>query len=105
MKPGYYKSPKEYQISKQLLMAFIRSKEALQAWCGTNPIIQHTLSFIQEHIVIYDNQFLFYTWKSKQNFGIANNSAHEGINHGLKSHAASVLPSQKILTAAKAMTF
>jgi hypothetical protein len=104
MIPGGVESEEEYLVSKQLLFAYFASPEVLDA-CGGQPyIVEQVSEFVRNHVLIYDDVFLFYPKKYLRYFDVKTSSAHEGTNLGIKEHAAAVLPSHKIDVAGKKLS-
>ena len=64
---------------------------------------QCLLKYVQ-NVITFEQEFLFVSQKNVCHFDIAHNSAHEGLNFGMKSHAASVKPNQGMLKSCEALT-
>ena len=104
MRPGYCETKEEYELSKSLLLAYLHSKQVrkiLSEYPHTETII---VEFVRRRILVHEKRFLFFTRKATLFFDTITNSNHEGTNFGLKSHAASVLPSMSLTTSAMALT-
>jgi hypothetical protein len=101
MTPGGAESLEEYSLSKELLFAYVSSHEGLGACDGHHHIITQITDFVCQYVIIYDNLFLFYKKKNIRYFNTKTSSAHEGTNYGIKEHAASVRPSQRLSVATR----
>jgi hypothetical protein len=101
MTPGGAESLEEYSFSKELLFAYVSSHEGLGACDGHHHIIAQITDFVRQYVIIYDNLFLFYKKKNIRYFNTKTSSAHEGTNYGIKEHAASVRPSQRLSVATR----
>jgi hypothetical protein len=103
-RPGYCQTREEYEISKHLLIECLTSKHALKMAGNHEYLISSAIAFIKGYVFPNEGLYLFYLRKSVFNLCVATTSAHEGTNHGLKSHAAAVKATHALNTAAKAMT-
>jgi MULE transposase domain len=101
MTPGGCESEQEYELSHQLLLAYINSREGLEACNGIQAYQKAISNFVVEYVQTKDNLFLFYKKMNRRYFNHKTSSAHEGTNLGLKQHAAAVKPSQRIQESAK----
>jgi len=105
MQPGFCETQEEYDLSKAFLIDFILSKNVLHTCGGDAAIPRRILDFITNYVLIYEDSYVFFRRKSIRHFNEYTNCAHEGTNHGTKSHAAQLLPSHTIFQAAKTMVF
>jgi hypothetical protein len=60
MTPGQVESKDEYYISKQLLFAYLASKEVLDACDGQQYVIDQVSDFVINYVIVFDEVFLFY---------------------------------------------
>ena len=67
-------------------------------------LIARAIAFIKGYVFPNEDLYLFYPRSKVFNLCVATTSAHEGTNHGLKSHAAAVKATHAMNTAAKAMS-
>ena len=102
-RPGYCENETEYTISKQLLYAFVRSTQA-RTILTTSQNVRTVQEWLRNHVLIKDNQFLYFQRKHLRYYYQATTSPHEGTNHGIKSHAARVRPNQTMFKAGKALS-
>ena len=86
-RPRYCETLEEYELSKLLLYAFIRSLE-VQAILSTKQNVNTIDDWVHSNIVVKENGFLYYQRKHLRYYYQATTSPHEGTNHGIKSHAA-----------------
>lgn len=103
-RPGYCHTQEEYNISKHLLIACLTSKHALMMAGKRKDLIARAIAFIKGYVFPNEDLYLFYPRSKVFNLCVATTSAHEGTNHGLKSHAAAVKATHAMNTAAKAMS-
>jgi hypothetical protein len=103
-RPGFCLSQEEYEISKYLLLACLTSKCALKMAGNDEYLISSAVKFVKDYVFPNEPLFLFYPRKSVFHLCVATTSAHEGTNHGLKSHTAGVKATHALDTAAKAMS-
>jgi hypothetical protein len=104
MSEGGVEDEDEYELSKELLFAYLNSSTVLRVCDGSTHLVHRVKTFVRDYVIVYDQFFLYYKRKSHQHFNVASNSCHEGTNFGLKSHAASVRPSQNLDTAGRSLT-
>ena len=103
MRPGYCECEEEYVISKELLFRYVSSRSVFEA-SGQNPItIKRVKDWI--HLVTSSHApvFLHYLRKDKRSFDTMCASAHEGTNHGLKSHSIPMKANASMTTTAKTL--
>jgi hypothetical protein len=86
------------------LFAYLTSHPVRDVVGGRREVIDDIIGFLRRHVLVHDEYFLFYLKKWHRFLDVAHNSAHEGTNSGIKSHAARVVPSQTLLNAAKALS-
>lgn len=103
-RPGYCHTQEEYDISKHLLISCLTSKHALKMAGNRKDLIARAIAFIKGYVFPNEDLYLFYPRSEVFNLCVATTSAHEGTNHGLKSHAAAVKATHAMNTAAKAMS-
>jgi hypothetical protein len=63
-------------------------------------IVRTILKFLNCHVYTWETLFQFFRQKHLQNFDTAHLLAHEGSNHALKSHSASIMPTMDMDTSA-----
>ena len=61
------------------------------------------LKFLRGHVFTCETLYLDYLRKSIRHFNTSHSSAHEGTNHGLKSHCAALNPRMDMDTSAKTL--
>jgi hypothetical protein len=89
-RPSYCQTQEEYELSKHLFMECLTSKHALKMAGNNEFTISSAIAFIKRYVFPNEELFLFHSRKNIFNLCVATTSAHEGTNHGLKSHAAAV---------------
>lgn len=80
MKPGFVEDPDEYEISKALLIRFICSDVVLRAAQNNRALITDILKFVRSHVLVYEQQYLFYLRKHVRHYGVAHGTQHE-VSH------------------------
>ena len=103
-RPGYCHTEEEYEISKHLLIKCLTSKHALKMSGNNKQLVASAVAFIKGYVFTNETSYTFYSKKYRRTLNVATTSAHEGTNHGLKSHAAAVKGTHGVNTAAKAMS-
>lgn len=101
MRPGYCETGEEYQVSKKFLFAWLKSRQVLDL------LGLHDASTCRDwvrSVLTHENEFLFYQRKMIRTYHQITNSAHEGTNFGIKSHAASVRPCNTLFKAGQALS-
>jgi hypothetical protein len=101
MRPGGAETEEEYYLSKELLFAFLSSRQALDACGGIQPMVDKAIDFVRNYVIVYEDLYVFHKKKHIRYFNVMTSSAHEGTNFGIKEHAAAVLPCHRISKAAK----
>ena len=81
----------EYQISKALLIAYLKSSTFVGTFGQTASA--NILEFITRYVFPHEKYFCFYNYRKVRCYDIKTSSAHEGTNHGLKYSSDPVLPS------------
>ena len=103
MRPGYCETQAEYELSKSLLYAFIRSPEVQKILCSSQNVNQID-DWVRNIVLTKENQFLYYQRKHLRYYYQMTTSPHEGTNYGMKSHAARVRPSHTMLKSGRALS-
>ncbi len=62
----------------------------LDAADGHQFMISRILQFLQCHVYPLETLYVHFSRKTLRHFDTSHSSAHEGTNHGLKSHSAGV---------------
>ncbi len=62
----------------------------LDAADGHQFMISRILKFLQCHVYPWETLYVHFSRKNLRHFDTSHSSAHEGTNHGLKSHSAGV---------------
>jgi hypothetical protein len=107
-RPGGCEDEEEYILSRSLLLAYIHNHvaKAIAVGIDNQPIqVETILRFLNNHVFVHEDHFIFYPRKKVLHFNESNNSSHEGTNNGAKSHSAAVLPLMDILTSAQVLQF
>jgi hypothetical protein len=55
-------------------------------------LVYKVIKFLQSHVYTWETLYLYYMWNDVMHFDVSHSSAHEGTNHGLKSHNCGVKP-------------
>ncbi len=92
MTPGNAKDKEEYELSKHLLEKFICSQTELDVVCEHWFLVYKISKFLWSHMYTWETLYLHFMWTNKMHFDVSHSSAHEGTNHGLKSHSCAVKP-------------
>jgi MULE transposase domain/SWIM zinc finger len=99
----------EFLLSKALFCAYLKRKEVGLMLDPTgkssDDAVESIFHFLRGHVEPHEQHFLFYLRKHILAFEANSNSAHEGTNHGMKSHSSSTNPQQSIHEAAKTLCF
>ena len=103
MRPGYCENKQEYNLSKTMLYAFLRSDEVKSILC-TAQNVKQVEDWVRNIVFIKEDQFLYYQRKRIRYYYQMTTSPHEGTNYGMKSHAARVKPSQKMSKSGRALS-
>jgi hypothetical protein len=103
MNPGYVKDKDESAISKFLREKFISSKPVLDTANGDIYMIARIIKFLRYHVYTWETLYLHYLRKDVWHLDTSHSSAHEGTNHGLKSHSAGVKGTMDMDTSAKTL--
>ena len=97
---GNVKDKEEYEISKYLLEKFICLQTVLDVvgehWFLVNKVIK----VLCGHVYTWETLYLHYLWNDVMHFDVSHSSAHEGMNHGLKSHSCAIKPIMNLDTSA-----
>ncbi len=101
MMPGYVEVEDEYNLSKYLLEQFICSAAVLDAIDGHQFMIARILKFLRYHVYPWETLYLHFYRKTLRHFDTSHSSAHEGTNHGMKSHNAGVHATMDVNLSAK----
>lgn len=103
MKPGYCEDEDEFRVSKHLLIRFVMSGPVLEAAGGKKDIQEQLLSWLQNHVFVYSDDFLWYLRKKRRCYNTHHSSPHEGTNHGMKSHSAAVKATMGLTEASRTL--
>ena len=90
MRPSYCENKREYKISKELLLKYIKS-DTVNTVLGTKNV-STLVNFVRRNVEIHEDHFCFYHRKKVRHFGMYSNCAHEGTNNHLKNHTTKVGP-------------
>jgi hypothetical protein len=93
----------EFLLSKALLLMYLDSNEFAAAM-QTPGAVEHARQFYRVSIYPILDQLVFYKRRSLLHFDTTSNSAHEGTNRGMKSHAAPTNPQHTLDKAAKVLS-
>ena len=94
----------EFELSKKLLLSYLRSSTVARVFDSNDHIIRTVLDFVTNYVLVYTESIAFYKQKGHRHYDVSSNNAHKGTNYGLKSHSAAVKPCQKLDSAGKALT-
>ena len=103
MNPGYVEDEEEYEISKFLLEKYVCSHAVRDVVGDYTIVIERIIHFLRRHVYTWETLYLHYLRSHIRHFDTAHSSAHEGTNHGLKSHSCAVTPMMNVDTSAKTM--
>ena len=103
MRPGYCETQQEYDLSKRLLYAFVRSPD-VRAILGSTQNVRQVDNWLRDIIFVKENQFLYIQRKHIRYYYQMTTSPHEGTNFGMKSHAAKVQPSHTMVKSGRALS-
>jgi hypothetical protein len=92
MTPGNVKDEEEYELSKYLLEKFICLQIVLDVVGALWFLVYKIIKFLWSHVNTWETLYLHYIWNDVMHFDVSHSSAHEGTNHGLKSHSCAVKP-------------
>ena len=59
MNPGECETQEEYDLSKELIFAFMNSADALDTCDGLQPVVDISISFVRSYVIVYEEQFIF----------------------------------------------
>ena len=97
-------SEEEYELSKNLFFAYLMTKMVVKN-VGGKENANKIASFARDYVFVHsETKLLYYKRKHVRHYHVATNSAHEGTNFGIKSHAASLKPCQGLEKSAKALS-
>jgi MULE transposase domain/SWIM zinc finger len=96
----------EFKLSKALFDVYMNSDKVAQAFNpagGDSPMaagaLEKVRSFVRENVLPHESFFVFYRRQFMLAFETNSNSAHEGTNHGMKSHSQPTNPQHTIVDA------
>ncbi len=95
MTTGNVEDEEDYELSKYLLEKCICSQTTLDV-VGEHPFIVYVIKFLRSHVYTWETLYLHYMWTNVMHFDVSHSSAHEGTNHGLKSHRCAVKPTMNL---------
>jgi hypothetical protein len=87
MTQGNVEDDEEYEPSKYLLDKFICLQIMLDVVGEHRFLVYKVIKFLQRHVYTWETLYLHYMQKDVMHFDVSHSSAHEGSNHGLKSHS------------------
>ena len=93
----------EFRLSNCLFLMFLDSKEFADAMPNPQAVIQAE-RFYRKNIFPLLDHIVFYKRKQLLHFDTNSNSAHEGTNRGMKSHAAPTNPQHTLEKATKVLS-
>ena len=93
----------EFRLSNCLFMMFLHSKEFADAMPNQQAVKQ-AIKFYRQNIFPILDHIVFYKRKHLLHFDTNSNSAHEGTNRGMKSHAAPTNPQHTLEKATKVLS-
>ena len=67
MRPGGVENDEEYAVAKAVLAQYIQSSQMSEACHGNTAFINHLMHWITNHVLVHDQQFLWYRRKSIMN--------------------------------------
>ncbi len=79
MHRGYVHDDEEYKISNYHLFKYIQSNDVLVASTYNQYLINLILKFLQCHVFIHEDSYLYYLQKYIQHY-ISHSSAHEEVH-------------------------
>ncbi len=89
---GNKEDKEEYELSKYLLEKFICLQIVLDVIGEHRFLVYKVIRFLWSHMYTWETLYLHYMRNDVMHFDVSHSSAHEGTNHGLKSHSCAVKP-------------
>jgi hypothetical protein len=93
---GNVEDEEEYELSKYLYKKFICSQTVLDVVGQHWFLVYKVIKFLQSHVYTWETLYLHYMQTNVMDFDVSHSSAHEGTNHGLKSHSCAVKPTMNL---------
>jgi hypothetical protein len=93
----------EYEIYKYLLEKFLCSQTVLDVVGGHRFLVYKVIKFLRGHVYTWETLYLHYLHNDVLHFDVSQSSAHEGTNHGLKSHSCAIKPIMNLDTSANTL--
>ena len=99
---GYCETEEEYIMSKMLFLKYIQNPSIVSEIGLSN--VERILQFLRETIFPVEEKTVYWKRHSIFHLNIHSNSAHEGMNSGIKHCAIPVKPQHSLAQAAKILT-
>ncbi len=77
MRRGYIDEPQEYNISKYLFLQFLFSQAVFEASGHNTSLIKHIFHFLQGHVFVHENLYLYYLQKQVRHYFVSHGSPHK----------------------------
>ena len=77
MRPGYVEDDDELNVSKYKLVQFVTSSAVLDAAEGKKDVVARVLHFLQNHVFVHEDLYLWYKRKKIRHFNVSHSSPHE----------------------------
>lgn len=96
-------SEEEYVLSKALFLSYVASTYVGNTLGAAG--VEDLQVFFRAHVEPHEDFFAFHRRQLLLHFDTNSNSAHEGTNNGMKTHAAPVLPQHTLAKATQVISF
>jgi hypothetical protein len=103
MMPGNVEDNEEYEISKYLLEKCICLQTVLDVVGEHWFLVYKMIKFLHGHVYTWETLYLHYLHNDVLHIDVSHSSAHEGTNHGLKSHSCAIKPIMNLDTSSNTM--